>query len=140
MVGEHRSGTGAELSDYVRDYMERTGIKNLSLARRSIDPVSGEELRPQWIKYLVEDRIPRSPEQWRYRALAAGMGVDVEVIRRLAAAQWIGVELVDAGGGEWITVEMPPGLTEDDRRIVRETAISLARRLAGDQNAEADRA
>lgn len=139
MVGEHRSGTGARLSTYVREYMERTGVSNLALARRSVDPETGDELLPQWIKHLIENRIPRSPEQWRYRALAAGMGADVDEIRRLAAAQWIGVELAETDAGEWITLEVPTGLTDADRRIVRETAISLARRLAGSPDPGVDR-
>lgn len=131
-MGEHRTGTGARLSRYVKDYMDRTGVSNLSLARRSRDPETGEELLPQWIKHLVENRVPRSPEPWRYRALAAGMGVEVDLIRRLAAAQWIGVELIDTDKGEWVTVEIPPGLSDSDRQIVIETARSLAHRLAGE--------
>jgi hypothetical protein len=132
MAGERRSGTGAQLSAYVREYMERTGVKNLTLARRSIDPETGEELLPQWIRHLVEERVPRAPEQWRYRALAVGMGVDVEKIKHLAAAQWIGVELVEGDEGEWITVEMPPGLSKAKREIVAENARALARRLASE--------
>ncbi len=134
-MSEHRSGTGAKLSTYVREYMERTGVKNLALARRSIDPESGQELLPQWIKHLVENRIPRAPEPWRYRALAAGMGVDVERIKMLAADQWVGThltdggDLVELGGGEWATFR---ALSETDRQIVRETALALARRLAAE--------
>ncbi|WP_068924937.1 hypothetical protein [Planobispora rosea] len=128
-MGEHRSGTG-QLGNYVREFMERTGDTPYTLSRRSRDPETGQELLPQWIKHLTEGRIPRSPEQWRYRALAAGMDVGVEKIRRLAAAQWIGVELVEAGQGEWIT--LPPGLSEEGRRIVIETAQSLARRLVAE--------
>ncbi|MGV9536600.1 hypothetical protein ACWEU6_36125 [Streptosporangium sandarakinum] len=114
--------------------MERTGTTNLALARRSVDPDTGEELLPQWIRHLAENRVPRSPELWRYRALAAGMGVDVEKIKRLAAAQWIGVELAEVDQGEWITVPMPPELSEEDRQVVLETAITAARSLARRKN------
>lgn len=131
-MGEHRSGTGAQLGSYVRAYMERVRISPFTLARRCVDPETGQELLPQWIKHLTEDRVPRSPETWRYRALAAGMGVDVETIKRLAAAQWIGVELVEGDEGEWITVERPPGLSDSDLEIVKENARDLARRLANE--------
>lgn len=134
MASERRSGTGAQLSTYVREWMERTGTTNLALARRSVDPDTGEELLPQWIRHLAENRVPRSPELWRYRALAAGMGVDVEKIKRLAAAQWIGVELAEVDQGEWITVPMPPELSEEDRQVVLETAITAARSLARRKN------
>lgn len=128
-MGEPRSGTGAKLSEFVREYMQRTGVTNLSLARRSVDHETGQELLPQWVRHLIENRIPRSPELWRYRALATGMGIDVEVIQRLAAAQWIGVELVEEAPGEWVTVEVPVTLTAAERRIVRETAANLARQM-----------
>lgn len=131
-MSEHRSGTGAQLSRYVQDYMQRTEATYLALARRSVDPETGQELLPQWIRHLAEGRVPRAPEPWRYRALAAGMETDVEEIKRLAAAQWIGIDLVKAEGGEWLTVPMPPGLSEAARKVVEETARSLAARLAAD--------
>jgi len=120
----------AQLTECVRDYLQRTGISAGVLARRCIDPETGQELLAQWVRHLSEGRVRPAPEVWRLRALAQGMQVDLEKLQRLAAAQWLGIELVKVGDGEWLTIEVPPGLTEAKRRIVIETAARLARELA----------
>ncbi|MGW0587416.1 hypothetical protein [Streptosporangium sp. NPDC002607] len=115
---------------------------------RSQDPQGDGRLRRQWLIDLTEERTGR-PEEWRLRALAAGMargeakdGTEAyeEIyrrrlgeIRRLAAERWPGLEgaaRVELAGGDVIVIPAPAGLDEAGRRLVAEMAAEMARRLA----------
>ncbi|MFB9880965.1 hypothetical protein ACFFMN_23720 [Planobispora siamensis] len=127
---EH-DGTEPRLSAAVRAYLERTRITTHALSQRCIDPETGEGLRDQWLRHLLQGRVTRSLEQWRYRALAAGLGVDVITVKRLAAAQWIGVDVLPDTGADSVglLVDIPAGLPPADRQVVSDTASTLAHRL-----------
>ncbi|MER5622463.1 hypothetical protein ABT061_15610 [Streptosporangium sp. NPDC002544] len=151
-----QSGEAREsLATYVLSYLEsRPGrgggpesFRQLEL--RSRDPQSDGRLRRQWLIDLTEERTGR-PEEWRLRALAAGMargeaedGTEayedayrrhLTSIRRLAAARWPGLEgeaaRVELAGGDVIVIPAPAGLDEAGRRLVAEMAAEMARRLA----------
>ncbi|MEV7006816.1 hypothetical protein [Streptosporangium sp. NPDC051022] len=119
------------------------------LELRCHDPQGGGKLRRQWLIDLTHDHIGR-PEEWRLRALAAGMargeaedGTDeyeeayrrhLGAIRRLAAQRWPGLEgeaaRVQLEGGDVIVIPAPAGLDEEGRKLVAEMAADMARRLA----------
>lgn len=157
----HHAGEGSEtLADYVLRYLAgrpgRAGkaesFRQLEL--RSRDPQSDGRLRRQWLIDLTEDNIGY-PEEWRLRALAAGMARGeaedgtptyeeaynrrLEDIRRLAALKWFGlrpeVARVDLEDGDVIVIPAPHGLDAAGRKLVAEMAADMARRLAhkGDQ-------
>ncbi|WP_326829728.1 hypothetical protein OIE13_06205 [Streptosporangium sp. NBC_01810] len=143
------------LASYVVKYLEsRPGrggghesYRQLEL--RSRDPQGDGKLRRQWLIDLTEERTGR-PEEWRLRALAAGMargeaedGTEayedsyrrhLTSIRRLAAERWPGLEgeaaRVELAGGDVIVIPAPAGLDEAGRRLVAEMAAEMARRLA----------
>jgi len=130
------------LSDYVQSYLDRTGLSRRQMAEQCRDPETGQTLNHTYIGDLISDRVPRAPEMWRLRALAAGTRSDsvtegqeeeyrrrLEELKRLAAIQWLDlgdVLRVDTGEGGWITVSVPPTLS--DRR--RQTVIRMAEEMA----------
>jgi hypothetical protein len=112
------------LTRYVRDYLAERGESERALARRAVDPETGLALNHGWINQLAQGQVNRAPELWRIRALAAGMRAPAQFLASLAAAQWLGVEVVETPGGregeEWVTVTVPPGLSPEERdRFVR---------------------
>ncbi|MFI6819215.1 4-oxalocrotonate tautomerase family protein [Nonomuraea sp. NPDC050328] len=111
-----------DLSRYVRDYLAEHNESERALARRSRDPQTGLSLVHTWINSLVLGITP-APSLWRLRALAAGMGVPTRLLAELAAAQWLGVEVMEAATSndeDWVTVTVPKGLTpEEKERFVR---------------------
>jgi len=150
-----RTGQAPEsLATYVVQYLEnRPGrgggpesFRQLEL--RSQDPQGDGRLRRQWLIDLTEERTGR-PEEWRLRALAAGMARGeaqdgtqayeeiyrrrLGEIRRLAAERWPGLEApaarVELDGGDVIVIPAPAGLDEAGRRLVAEMAAEMARRL-----------
>ena len=132
------------LSDYIREYMQREEISANKLAARCKDPETGQRILVQWLLNLASARITdRAPELWRLRALAAGLsttdaGLDraryreqVEVMKRLTAAQWLQMEVLEAkdGDGSVITISVPPDLSPAARERLRQWAEQMARDL-----------
>lgn len=147
-------GTKSEypLSDYVRDYLQRTGMSRRAFGEQCRDPETGQALNHTYIGDLVAPgRVPRAPDMWRLRALAAGMrsgsvseGPEeyrrrLEELKRMAAIQWLDlgdVLKVDRGDGSWVTVNVPPTLSPRRREKVIRVAESLARELEMDDPEE----
>ncbi|RCG21934.1 hypothetical protein DQ384_36350 [Sphaerisporangium album] len=79
----------------------------------------------------MSNAMERAPDLRRLRALAAAMGEPVENLARLAAAQWLGVEVteVPVDSDEWLAVRVPPGLDEQGRERLRRMAVDLARHM-----------
>ncbi|MEU4234143.1 hypothetical protein AB0F17_58555 [Nonomuraea sp. NPDC026600] len=132
------------LSDYVQAYLDRTKLSHRQLARQCRDPETGHGLNHTYIGALAANEVTRVPDMWRLRALAAGMKTEsqadvteeyrrrLEEIKRLAAIQWLDlgdVLKVDAGGGTWITVNVPEGLSERRRQRLIKWAEDMAREL-----------
>lgn len=139
-------GTASEhpLSDYVQSYLDRTGLSQRAFGEQCRDPETGQSLNHTYVGDLVKLRVPRAPEMWRLRALAAGTPTDsvtegiedyrrrLEELKRLAAIQWLelgDVLRVDTGGGTWITVNVPPTMSDRRRQKVIRWAENFAREL-----------
>ncbi|MET8866469.1 hypothetical protein ABZW11_26325 [Nonomuraea sp. NPDC004580] len=135
------SATERPLSDHVQAYLDRTGLSRRTLAEQCRDPETGQTLNHTYIGDLVSNRVPRAPEMWRLRALAAGTpgesiadGSDdyrrrLDALKRMAAIQWLDlgdVLRVETGSGAWITVHVPESLS--DRR--RQTIVRMAEDMA----------
>ncbi|WP_101784266.1 hypothetical protein [Nonomuraea indica] len=140
------NGTISEhpLSDYVQAYLDRTDLSARQLAKRAVDPETGQKLLHTYVSALAADEVPRVPDMWRLRALAAamaaaGLGLDqgeyrrrLDEIKRLAAVQWLDlgdVLTVDTGGGTWVTVSVPATLSERRRQRLIKWAENFAREL-----------
>jgi hypothetical protein len=122
-------GSTRPLSVYVGQYLANTGDSERSLAARSKDPETGLPVLHGWINTLVNGQMSRAPEMWRLRALAAGMGVPPRVLARLAAAQWLEVEVTEHAltDDASVIVSVPGDLTEEERRKLIRMAEGLAR-------------
>lgn len=121
--------TKGPLSGRVAEYLAATGDSERALAARCKDPDTGLKVLHGWINTLVNGDMSRAPEMWRLRALAAGMGVPARVLARLAAAQWLDVEVTEHALSEEssVIVSVPGDLTEDERRKLVRMAEILAR-------------
>lgn len=132
------------LSDHIRAFMERSDLSARQLARQSLDPETGQSLNHTYVSALAGGEVPRAPELWRLRALAAGMAEATDTtnegeyrrrfdeLKRFAAAEWLDlgdVLQVPTGEGSWVTVSVPPGLSEEARRDVIKWAEGMAKRL-----------
>lgn len=123
-----------DLTKFVRDHMERTGRSVRELSRTARDPESGVRPSHGWIQDIANGVMERAPDLRRLRALAAAMGVDVDHLARLAAAQWLGVtpiRVVEAPVGgddeETVAVPVPGGMSAADRERLRQAAADLAK-------------
>ncbi|TQS29159.1 hypothetical protein [Microbispora sp. KK1-11] len=128
--GDQRNGRSKRpLSDFIHAHVIDKGISYITLASRCEDPITGQSLTDQWIRDVASGRLKRTPDLWRLRALAAGMGVDLDVVRALAIEQYLDYEVatVQTGDTEWVTVSVPASLTEEERRRVAEMAAEIAR-------------
>lgn len=121
----------ASLTAYVKAHLERTGESERSLARRAKDPETGLGVSHGWLGDIVDGSMDRAPDLRRLRALAAAMSVDVGVLARLSARQWLGVEVeeVQSPAGETLTVTVPEGLSQAERQKFRRMVEDLAKHI-----------
>lgn len=118
------------LTRYVKDYLARTGESVRALARRSRDPVSQIALKHGWLNEIVNNERELPPDLRRLRALAAGMGVPVETLAELAAAQWLGVQVTRADAedyGVFVTTDRP--LSDEERERFIRIAKGIAKHM-----------
>ncbi|GAA0853210.1 hypothetical protein GCM10009525_82300 [Streptosporangium amethystogenes subsp. fukuiense] len=124
-------GSTNPLSRLVRACRDEAGLSLREFADKCIDPQSDRGLLHNWIGELEHGRLPRAPEMWRLRALAAGMGVPVQQLAELSAKQWLGVDVAEIVTGErsWVAVTVPEGLTPEERARFVRLAEDLARHM-----------
>ncbi|MFI9558816.1 hypothetical protein [Nonomuraea endophytica] len=126
-------GGAGQLSAYVRTYLEERDLSERALAERAIDPETGFALQHGWINQLAKGRVPRAPEVWRLRALAAAMQVPIRLLADLAGAQWLGIEVAEVATGEgWVAIAVPAGLSPEQRARFAERVGALQGREDGD--------
>ncbi|WP_433415092.1 hypothetical protein ACQP1V_36410 [Microtetraspora malaysiensis] len=128
---QDREAPRRPLSDFISAHVVSKDISYKALAARSEDPVTGQQVTDQWIRDVASGRLRRTPDLWRLRALAAGLGVDLDEIRARAIQQYLDYEVatVQTGDAEWVTVSVPPSLTPEERRRVAEMASEIARMM-----------
>ncbi|MER7131187.1 hypothetical protein [Streptosporangium saharense] len=67
------------------------------------------------------------PELWRLRALATGLGADVEEVKRLAAIQWLDYDVEQVRVGEdMIMIPLRRPVSDATRRRIQKIAEALA--------------
>jgi len=140
------SSRSTPLSDYVKAYMQREDLSANRLAGRARDPETGQRILVQWLINLTNAQLTdKAPEMWRLRALAAGMSTShtgsldsaryreqLDIVKRLTAAQWLDLEVLDVetSTGDIVTVSVPPTLSPEARDRIRRWAEQMARDLA----------
>lgn len=125
------------LSDYVKAFMDSSELSARQFADRCRDPESGRFLNHTYVGSLRQNRVPRAPELWRLKALAAGTGGNLDELKRMAAIQWLDlgdVLRVDAGGGTFVTVTVPEDMSERRRQKLIRWAEAMAREDVADED------
>ncbi|RKS78602.1 hypothetical protein BZB76_0019 [Actinomadura pelletieri DSM 43383] len=117
------------LSEFVRDH-NASGLSYRRMAVRATDPQSGQTLGFQWISKLAAGQVAKAPEPWQMRALAAAMEVPEELVKTLAARQWLEYEIseIRLGSDEWILFRLARDLPDEDKRMLRRMAEEFVRR------------
>lgn len=124
-------GGADQLSTYIRDFLAEHDLSERQLADRSKDPETGFGLNNGYINSLIRGRASKAPELWRLRALAAGMRVPASLLAKLAAAQWLGVEVAEIATGEadWVAVSIPEDMSPEERERFVRMAEDIARHM-----------
>jgi hypothetical protein len=136
------AGDGArdDLSRYVREYIREQSSSLRRLAVRAIDPETTQRLDYQWLGTLTSPSggLRRAPEPWQLRALAAALDVPDDVIKALAARQWLDYEVAQArlGPQEWAMFLQVRNLPEEDQETLRDLVKRFVRRQEQLENAD----
>lgn len=124
MTAEDRAPTPTgrtQLSDLVRDRKDALDLGYERLARRCVDPVSGERtVNGSWLHRLATGQAVQPPDLPQLRGMAAGLELPLRVIQDAAAAQFFGLDSVYAPQGDArVMISDYEKLSEDDRARVR---------------------
>jgi hypothetical protein len=123
-VGEARD----DLSQYVQLHMRTTGLSRRRLADKAIDPETGETLGFQWIDRLANNQLSRAPSPKQLRALAAALGADPDIIKGLAARQWLDFEPVQLSLGkpsDWVLTVRQRNMSEEKQAELNRLVMAL---------------
>ncbi|MBT2508875.1 helix-turn-helix domain-containing protein [Streptomyces sp. ISL-98] len=90
-----------QLTDLVRERKAALGLSYERLAKRCVDPETGEmPVKSSWLHRLVTGLPVISPDLSQLQALAAGLDVPLGRIQDAAGAQFFGIDVVPARSGE----------------------------------------
>ncbi|MEU0001528.1 multiprotein-bridging factor 1 family protein [Streptomyces microflavus] len=113
------NGPEAETSEFADLIRERRLVQGLSfaqLAERSVDPVTGTQVKSGWLYRLESGESVIPPRVPQLRALAAGLNEPLSKLQDAAAAQFFGIERVWSESGEASALIRRTGeLTQDQR-------------------------
>lgn len=115
------------LRDMIQAVLDE-GITYRQLETRALDEHTGKTASKDMFNNIVTGKVDRIPYDYHLRAIAAGLGVSYERVRRAAINQWLPAEEdpVDAVINEWIPPEVD--LAEAERL----GAIEYVRRVRDD--------
>lgn len=84
-----------QLGDLVLQRKEALGLSYVKLAKRCIDPETGEQtVKDSWL-HRIATRLPvLAPELPALRGMAAGLGVSLRTVQDAASAQFFGMDSV----------------------------------------------
>lgn len=136
MSPEH--GPREDLVRFVQDSMREQGLSLRRMSVRAIDPETGHRLGFQWLGKLTAGGLSKAPDPWQLRALAAALGVPDDVIKGLAALQWLEYEVaqVALGTKEWALYLQLRDLPEPDQETLRVLVREFVRRQENQHNGE----
>jgi len=121
-----------DLSEFLRQHKESLGVSYRELAVRAVDPVTGQTLGFQWFDRLAKNQIAKAPDPAQLRALAAALGADEQMIKALAARQWLEYEyeaqqLSLGTPWDWALYPQVRGLAEADQETLRQLVSAFIR-------------
>jgi hypothetical protein len=143
MTTSANHGPRDDLVRFVQDTMHEQGLSLRRMSVRAIDPENGHRLGFQWLGKLAAGGLSKAPDPWQLRALAAALGVPGEVVKGLAARQWLEYEVaqVALGSKEWALYlqlrELPDGDKETLRILVHEFVRRQEEREKGESAGDA---
>ena len=113
-------GPRDDLVRFVRETKDQLGLSYRELAERAADPATGHRLGFQWLAKLGAGGLAKAPDPWQLRALAAALGVPGEVIKDLAARQWLELEVATLrlGPRDFALYVQWVGLPDDDKEAL----------------------
>lgn len=92
------TATRDDLSRLVRDANDN-GFSYQQIADRAgTDVETGERLTKAYVHGLAKTPPANPPREWQLRLLAVGLGVPEAVVKRAAAAQWLGYTPAELSG------------------------------------------
>ena len=126
--GEHQPRD--DLTRFVRDTMREHGLSLRRMSARAIDPETDHRLGFQWLGKLTTGGLSKAPEPWQLRALAAALGVSADLVKGLAARQWLEYEVaqVTLGTHDWALYLQLKDLPEADKETLRVLVHQFVRR------------
>lgn len=90
-----------QLTDLVRERKSTLGLSYDRLAKRCIDPKSGEQtVKSSWLHRLATGERVISPDLEQLRGMAAGLDVPLGRIQDAAGSQFFGIDVVPARSSE----------------------------------------
>ncbi|MFF4246257.1 XRE family transcriptional regulator [Streptomyces sp. NPDC001822] len=105
-----------EFADLIRSRRASLGLSLAAFEARSVDPVTGVQVKSGWVHRLETGESVIPPKKPQLRALQAATGLPIEELQRAAAVQFFGYERVWAESGEASAlVRRASHLTEDQR-------------------------
>jgi hypothetical protein len=119
-----------DLARFVRDTMRDQGLSLRRLSVRAIDPDTGHRLGFQWLGKLTTGGLSKAPDPWQLRALAASLGVAADLVKGLAARQWLEYEVaqVTLGAHDWALYLQLKDLPDPDKETLRVLVHQFIRR------------
>jgi hypothetical protein len=110
--------------------MREQGLSYRRMSVRATDPQTGHRLEFQWLNKLASGGLAKAPDPWQLRALAAGLGVPGEVVKDLAARQWLEYEVaqITFGPHDWALYLELRDLPEQDKETLRVIVREFIRR------------
>lgn len=109
--------------------MREQGLSYRALSLKAIDPDTGHRLGHQWLNKF--GTLSKAPDPWQLRALAAALDVPAEVVKGLAARQWLQYEVAQVGLGsphDWALYLQLKDLPEQDKATMRVIVREFIRR------------
>ncbi|MBK3555672.1 helix-turn-helix domain-containing protein [Streptomyces sp. MBT56] len=105
-----------EFADLIRERRAALGLSLSAFEKRSIDPITGTQVKSGWVYRLETGESVIPPRTAQLRALREATGLPLHQLQDAAAAQFFGIERVWAESGEASAlVRRTEKLTEDQR-------------------------
>lgn len=121
-----------DLADLVRVRRAELGLSYESLGKLCVDPKSGTRVGGSWLHRLETGLPVRPPSPPKLHAIAAGLGLESDVVQAAASAQFVHGEgratYIYPREGVRLLVSETADLGDDDIDLLVELAKTLARK------------
>lgn len=116
MIENDPEAETTEFADLIRDRRAALGLSLAQFQERSVDPVTGVQVKSGWTHRLETGESVIPPRRAQLRALAAATDLPLGTLQDAAGAQFFGIERVwDESGEASALVRRTGRLTQDQR-------------------------